>query len=97
MAEMMTDAEHGAFMAGFNLARPPGREELDALDVAEEFAPAPSETVRVAVSNPLAKTFLAELNTLPEELAGAVWVDFLRGMIAQAGCAPVHVHDIGRV
>ena len=47
----MTDAEHDAFMAGFNLARLPGREELDALDVAEEFAPAESGQLRVAVSS----------------------------------------------
>ena len=92
----MTDAEHDAFMAGFDLAQPPGPDEADALEVAQEFAPAESGQLRVAVSKPLAKKFLAELDALPEHLAGAAWSGFLRGMAAQAGGAPVHVHEVGR-
>ena len=91
----MTDAEHDAFMAGFNLARPPGPDETDALEVAEEVMPSEVGQTRLAVSKPLAKTFLAEIDGLPEELAGAAWAGFIRGMVAQAGGAPVHVHKTG--
>ena len=91
-----TDEEHAAFLRAFDLAQPPGPDDADALDVADEIAPAPSETVRVAVSNLLAKTFLAELDALPEHLAGAAWSGFLRGMIAQAGGAPCHVHGVAQ-
>lgn len=89
----MTDAEHVAFMRGFNLAQPPGPEEADALDRAGEFAPAGPGHVHVAVSKDLARALLSELAALPEHLAAAVWLGFLRGQIAQAGAAPVHVHE----
>ena len=93
---MMTDMEHAAFWRGFNLARPPGPEEVDALDRAEEFAPSDPGKLRVAVPRTLAQAILAEVEPLPEALAGATWAGFLRGMVAQAGGAPVHVHDAGR-
>ena len=74
----------------------PGPEEAAALEVAEEIAPAPSETVRVAVSRYTGKQFLAVVDSLPEHLTGAIWSGFLRGMAAHAGGAPVHVHEEGR-
>ena len=92
----LTDAEHAAFMRGFYLAQPPGREEADALARVEEFAPAEPGQLRVAVPKALARAFLAEVEPLPETLAGAAWAGFLRGMVAQAGAAPVHVHESGR-
>ena len=39
---------------------------------------------------------LAVVDALPEHLAGAAWAGFLRGMVAQAGGAPVQVHKIER-
>ena len=96
---MMTDAEHAAFMRGFKLAQAPGPDEADALEVASEFAPADHAVARgyrVELSKELARAILAEVEPLPEDLAGATWLGFLRGMVAQAGGAPVHVHDAGR-
>ena len=92
----MTDAEYDAFLRAFNLGRAPGPDEADALEVAEEIAPAPSETVRVAVSKDTGKKFLAVVDSLPEHLAGAAWSGFLRGMAAYAGGGAVHVHEEGR-
>ena len=93
MAEIMTltDAEHDAFLRGFNLAQPPGPDEADALDVAEEVMPSEDGQLRVAVSKDVGRAFLAEIDALPEDLAGAVWAGFIRGMIAQAGGVPVVV------
>ena len=91
-----TDEEHDAFWRGFALARPPGSEEADALGRADEVAPAAAGQFRVAVPRDLAKPFLAVVDTLPEHLAAATWTGFLRGMVAKAGAAPVHVHDGGR-
>ena len=91
----LTDEEHAAFLRGFNLAQPPGREEVDALDRAEEVLPIESGQLRVAVPKELARTIAAETEALPENLFGAIWVDFLRGMVAKAGGAPVHIHDGG--
>ena len=98
MAEIMTmtDAEIAAFWTGFNLAQPPGREEADALDRASELAPAEPGQLRVAVPKDLARAFMAEVEALPENLAGAAWIGFLRGLVAQAGGAPVHCHTAGR-
>ena len=93
---MMTDEKHAAFLRGFDLAQPPGPEEADALDRAEEFAPAEAGQLYVAVPKDLAKAFLAEVDALPEDLAAPIGAGFLRGMIAQAGGAPGHVHDSGR-
>ena len=92
----MTDPERDAFLRGFSLAAPPGPDEAAALKVADEFAPSEAGQLRVAVSKDVAKAFLAELNSLPEHLAGAAWAGFVRGMVAQAGGAPVHVHNVGR-
>ena len=80
----MIDEQHDAFLRGFNLAQPPGPDDADALEVAEEIAPAPSETVRVAVSKDTGKKFLAVVDSLPEHLAGAAWLGFVRGLVAQA-------------
>ena len=91
----MTDAEHDAFMRGFDLAQPPGSEEADALGRAEEVAPADPGQLRVAVPKPLGKKFLAIVDALPDELTRAAWGGFLRGLVAQAGGAPVHVHHGG--
>ena len=91
----MTDAEHDAFLRGFDLARPPGPDDDDALDVAEEVMPSEVGQLCVAVSKDAGAAFLAELDALPEELAGAAWLGFIRGIIAQAGGGPVHVHDVG--
>ncbi len=91
-----TDEEHAAFMRGFNLARPPGHEDAETLARCEEFAPAGPGQRRVAVSKDVARTLLAEVDTLPEHLAAAAWFGFLRGQIAKAGGAPVHVHESGR-
>ena len=93
---MMTDAEHAAFLRGFDLAQPPGSEEADALGRAEEAAPVEAGQLRVAVPKDLARAILVEVDALPEDLAGAVWTGFLRGQIAQAGGAPVHCHESGR-
>lgn len=92
---MMTDAAHAAFLRGFDLAQPPGDEEADALDRAEEVAPAGPGQLLVAVPKDLAKALLAEVEAAPVDLAGAVWTGFLRGLIAKAGGAPVVVHDSG--
>ena len=93
---MMTDAEHAAFLRGFDLAQPPGREELDAIKHVREFGPDECEMTRVAISKSTGKKFLAIVDSLPDELTRATWCGFLRGMIAKAGGAPVHVHDGGR-
>ena len=92
----MTAAEHAAFWRGFDLAKPPGSEEADALDRAEEFAPAGSGQIRVAVSKDTARSFLAEVDVAPENLAAATWLGFLRGMVARSGGALVRVHEVGR-
>ena len=92
----MTAAEHAAFWRGFELAAAPGRAEINALERADEVAPAGPGQLRVAVSKDTARSFLAEVDAAPEHLAGAVWLGFLRGMVAQAGGAVVHVHDSGR-
>ena len=91
-----TDAELAAFWRGFNLARPPGRQELDALDRAHEVLPVDGGQLRVAVSSEVVKAILAETDRLPEKLSGATWLGFLRGMIVQGGGGPVHVHESGR-
>ena len=91
----MTDEEHVAFLRGFDMAQPPGPDEADALDRAKEVAPVVAGQLRVAVPRALGKAILAEVDALPENLAGAAWIGFLRGMVAQAGGAPVHVHDGG--
>ena len=93
--ETWTDAERTAFWRGFDLAKPPGREEVDALERAEEVLPIESGQLRVAVPKELARAIAAETEALPENLFGAIWVDFLRGMVAKAGGAPVHIHDGG--
>ncbi len=96
---MITDAERDAFMRGFDLARPPGSGEADALDRAEEVAPAEPGKLRVAVSIEVAKAIRAETDRLPEKLSGATWLGFLRGTIAKAGVESgeaVHVHFGGR-
>ncbi len=66
------------------------------LDRAEEVAPAGPDKLRVAVPKDLARAILAEVEPLPEHLAGAIWLGFLRGMIARAGGAPMHMHEPGR-
>lgn len=93
---MMTGEEHAAFWTGFDLAAPPGRAEINALERVAEDVPAGPGQLRVAVKKDLAKEFLAEVELLPEDLAGAAWLGFLRGLVAQAGGAPVHVHHGGR-
>ncbi|MEE8286977.1 MAG: hypothetical protein V3R72_09810 [Gammaproteobacteria bacterium] len=92
----MTDEQHAAFLRGFNLARPPGPDDADALEVAEEIARSVPGQLRVSVPKDVGRAFLAELDALPEHLTGAIWRGFLRGMIAQAGGGPVHVHEEGR-
>jgi hypothetical protein len=96
MTESWTDEEHDAFLRGFDLAHPPGPDDAEALKVAEEVMPSEVGQLRVAVSKDLGRAFLAELDSLPEHLAGAAWSGFLRGMIAQAGGAPDHVHGVGQ-
>ena len=92
----MTDAEYAAFLRGFDLAQPPGPEEATALDRANEVAPVVAGQLRVALPKDLALAIVAETEGLPENLANVTWIGFLRGMVAQAGAAPVHVHDAGR-
>ena len=92
----MTDEHHAANLRGFNLARPPGPEEADALEVAEKVMPSEAGQLCVAVSKDVGRAFLAELDGLPESLAGAAWAGFLRGLVAQAGGAVAHVHEVGR-
>ncbi len=92
----MTDAEHDAFLRGFDLAEPPGPDDAAALEVAEELAPSEVGQLRVAVSKDLGRAFLAELDSLPEDLAGAIWAGFIRGMAAHAGGGAVHVHGVGQ-
>jgi hypothetical protein len=91
----MTDEQHATFLRAFALARPPGLDDADALEVAEEVLPSEVGQFCVAVSKDLGATFLAELDALPEHLAGPIWSGFLRGMAAHAGGAPVHVHQAG--
>ena len=94
-----TDEEHAAFWTGFDLAQPPGRQELDALDSANEVLPVDGGQLRVAVSGEIVKAILAETDRLPENLSGPTWLGFLRGMIAQARVesgGPGYVHEGGR-
>ena len=91
----MTDQEHDAFLRGFDLAQPPGPDDAAALEVADEIARAEPGQLHLAISKNLARAFLAELDALPEDLAGAAWTGFLRGMAAHAEGAPVHVHESG--
>ncbi len=79
-----------------NLAQPPGPEEIDALKRAEEVLPMETGKLRVAVPRALAKALLAEVEPLPEALAGATWAGLIRGQIARAGGEAVHVHESGR-
>ena len=90
---MMTDAEHAAFLRGFDLAQPPGREELDAIKHVREFGPDECEMTRVAISKSTGKKFLAIVDSLPDQLTRAVWVGFIRGLVAQAGGEVAYVHD----
>ncbi len=90
-----SDAEHAAFMAGFHLARSSDPDDADALDRAAEAAFPEAGHLRVAIPKDLAKAILAEVEALPEHLACAAWAGFIRGLIAQAGGAPVHVHGGG--
>ena len=92
----MTDEESTAFWRGFDLAQPPGREELDAIDRAEEFAPSDDGQLRLAVSKEVGAAFVVELDRLPGGLAAAAWLGFLRGLASKSGGAPVHVHQLGR-
>ena len=92
----MTDEEIAAFWTGFDLAQPPGPDDDDALKIAEELAQLAIGQTRIVVSIDRGRAFLAELDSLPEHLAGAAWNGFLRGMIAQSGGAPVQVHEGGR-
>ena len=94
-----TDEEHAAFLRGFDLAQPPGDQELDALNRAREVLPVDGGQLRVAVSIEVAKAIRAETDRLPEHLSGPTWLGFLRGTIAKAGMesgGPVHVHEGGR-
>ena len=91
----MTDAEHAAFLRGFAVAVPPGPEEIDAIKHVREFGPDDSELTRVAISKSTAKKFMAEIDALPEDLAGASWCGFLRGLVAQAGGEVAYVHHGG--
>ena len=50
---------------------------------------------KLTASEIVAKAFLAEVEPLPEDLAGAVWCGFLRGLVAKAGGAPAHIHHGG--
>ncbi len=72
----MTDAEHDAFLRGFNLATPPGPDDADALKIAEELAETATGQTRVVISKDLGAAFLAELDALPEDLAGAALVTY---------------------
>ncbi len=92
----MTDEEHATFLRAFNLAQPPGPDDADALAIAKELAQDVTGQTRIVIDRDLGRAFLAELDALPEHLAGAAWLGFIRGMIAQAGGAPVHVHQGGR-
>ena len=78
------------------ITAPPGPNEADALQVAEQLAETATGQTRVVISVDRGRAFLAELDALPEALAGAAWVGFIRGMAAHAGDAPVHVHESGR-
>ena len=96
-AMAMTDEEHTAFMRGFNLAQPPGPDEAAALKVAEDFAPPGPGQFHLAISKDLAKAFAAEVEPLPETLAAAAWLGFVRGLIAHTGGELVHVHFDRRI
>ena len=91
-----TDAERKAFWRGFELAQPPGGQELDDLARIEEAAPVTAGRLRVAAPSDLARDMLAETETLPENLAGATWIGFMRGLIAKAGGVVMNVHEGGR-
>ena len=91
-----TAFERAAFIRGCNLARPPGPEELDAIEVARDFAPPGPGQIHLAISKDLATAIVAEVEASPEDLAAATWLGFFRGLAAHAGAAPVHVHDGGR-
>ena len=94
-AETLTDAEHDAFLRGFDLAQPPGPDDAEALKAAQEFAENVTGQTRVVIDKDLGAAFLAELDSQPEHLAGAAWAGFLRGMIAQAGGGAVVIHEEG--
>ncbi|MCZ6858926.1 MAG: hypothetical protein O7I42_01365 [Alphaproteobacteria bacterium] len=73
-----------------------GPDDDDALKVAEQRAETATGQIRVVISVDRGLAFLAELDSLPEDLAGAVWAGFWRGMVAHAGGETVHVHDGGK-
>ena len=91
-----SDDERAAFWRGFDLARPLGRQELDDLHRVKELAPEANGRLRVAIPKDLARAILAETETLPENLAGATWIGFMRGMVAQAGDVVMNIHEGGR-
>jgi hypothetical protein len=49
----------------------------------------------LAISKDLATAIAAEVEAAPDDLAAATWLGFLRGLVAQAGGAPVQVHQSG--
>ena len=92
---MLTDAERDAFLRGFDLAQPPGPDDADALRAAQELAQTATGQTKVVISVENGRAFLAELDSLPEYLAGAAWAGLIRGLAAHAGAAPVVVHGSG--
>ena len=66
------------------------------LDRAKDFAPPGAGQRHLGISKDLARAFVTEVEAAPEEVAGAIWAGFLRGLAAKAGGAPVHVHQVGR-
>ena len=91
-----SEEEHAAFWRGFDLARPPGRQEIDDLARANEVAPPKAGQRCLAISKDRAKAIVAEVEALPDNLSTATWVGFLRGLVAKTSGAPVHVHQGGR-
>ena len=90
-----SDDERAAFWRGFELARPPGRQELADLHRVKEMAPEANGRLRVAIPKDLARAILAETEALPENLAGATWIGFMRAMVAKAGGEAVYLHKSG--
>ncbi len=90
------DDERAAFWRGFNLARPPGDAERDALGhISSKVAPPGGGGLRIAIPEDAAVAVVEITGGLPENLSSATWIGFVRGMIAKAGGKAVYIHESG--
>ncbi len=91
-----TDEERAAFWRGFNLARPPGDADLDALGhISRKVGLPGGGGLRIAVPKDAAIACADATEGLPENLSSATWIGFVRGMVAKAGGEALYLHQGG--